>query len=284
MNNPRSIKLIDFLQRNFLPRSTRVLNIVSILSLVGSVIIFYVMLPILFNTDWKDPVLKYGAQKYTDIVVGSITWSDYYKSFDYIVTYLFLGVFFIVWISLTPLINRISSEKVAVRNVILNERRDIIALYLIVGFLSYSLALWFMRGIFPTFEILITCILAVMGLVLYLKSWSANTSESVNLPEFSNKLVAVFLATVFSYFSVIGLLAFVKFIDSSFLLNDVSVIRQRPPTLTIGISRLSRILRTVFSDNFVKRHTSDIDSHGVIFGRASGNYSFRPPAAGIFFI
>jgi hypothetical protein len=220
MNNSRIPRLMNFLKNNFIPRSQRVLNLVSIFGLVSSIVIFYLIIPILFNTSLRHPVLKYGAEKYTDVIVGRTTWSDFYKSFDYIAVYLFLLIFFFIWFFSVFLINRLPSTYQTVKREQIIDKVNALSSFVVIGCLAYTIGLWLMTRTFPLVEVTTTCIIAAIWLVLKLKSQAAPYPQI--LYESSNRFVSFLLGIFFTFFSVIGIIGAVKLVDPNFLISDIS--------------------------------------------------------------
>lgn len=183
----------EFIKIKMLPDSLYTLNFIFLLSLLSSAVIS--------GISWL--ILRHGTQTYSDIIVGSITWFDFYKSLDYRTVTVILGSFIAAWVVLTPMVNKITTRKkketypVCIQsNLVLN---------IVVGFFCYSLTLLLaMPGTFPTREFLITSVLAVMGFLFYYKVYTVDSK--VEQSEVHNNFIIVLLSVLFSHFSVLAVL------------------------------------------------------------------------------
>jgi len=191
------LNVIGNYKKSFLPRSLRVLNIVTSLSLANSIVI----------TILGGLILQDGKQKYTDLIVGNITWVNFYKSFDYIIVYLFFTVFLTSWLFLTVWFNRISSVD-STNNANEPNKPNNIILNIVLGCLSFSLTLYVIlpKNLFPSIEFIITSLVATIGFIYYLKI----EVKSKDFAELSKKFGFVCIAVLFVYFSVIALLVVIN--------------------------------------------------------------------------
>lgn len=176
------------LREHFVPRSSKVALVASLVAFMVSGALTYALMPF----------LNQGAQGYSDLIVGSVTWVDHYKSFDYYVIYLFLGLFYLSWAGLIPLLNRHPRLTAAEQIEIGAEAHPYIPA-VVVGCVAYSLTLWILRGVFPQSEFLVTAVLASLAVLLLADS---RPRGRVGLG-----FVAALLTSIFLYFSGIAVLA-----------------------------------------------------------------------------
>ncbi len=193
--------------RYFVPNSREAATLASVLSLMGGAAAAW-----LLGQSVRD-----GIQQYTDVTVGSITWSGYYKSYDYILLYGFLLTFFTLWVASVPVCNAAYSGRLTRRPDQPGATGNIQTPHILLGLLAYGVGLWLMRGVYSR-ELIAISLVAAGWMLFRRKGWLADFSLLAISD--ANKCTISLLAIVFGYFSVIGLFALTKALHPSLPIDD----------------------------------------------------------------
>ncbi len=199
-------KFVSYLINCLYTASTAQLSTAFLFGITSSVISLF-----LFS-----PFLKSCKQIYPDLIVGSITWVDYCKTFDYLIVFVFLAVFFVMWtISLlltSRLWHRIEKTYCQDKRRLLNFDSHYMnhAILVCVGVVAYVAGFWFVSGTMNGFKII--AFFLIVGGVLYLKDVTTGKSEW-----FGFRFVLVVLISIFTY------LSFFAVLTVFYLINPIAI-------------------------------------------------------------
>ncbi|EPX60397.1 hypothetical protein D187_001884 [Cystobacter fuscus DSM 2262] len=183
----------------------------------ASLLVSLVLGGLLFDQSWRNLLRLWsrsGSQSYPDIIVGSITWSNSYKDFDFTVIYGSLLLVFAVFFVVAGVLNRLRFTWLEDREP--SSRRGPLAMWLGAASILYALVLWVTRGAAPREELIGAGVLtASVGLS---HAWARVVLKVKDLEAFSLEYLATLLLGAGLWFSGVGLYV-LKELSSPHVLN-----------------------------------------------------------------
>lgn len=184
-----------------------------------------------------------GKQIYDDIIVGSITWNDIYKTSDYLITGTFLFLFFSIIILNLAVFNSCKKQKSkALYDTQMTSNATPYSFkYVLMTGVIYLILYWLLTGVLPKFESI--CLL--IGLLGYIfiedRAYRSQTQYSYFSKKINRKLSFIAFFLIFLYFSAISLVALAKFINPLIFIDDINVAKK-----IVYISSFIGILGSLF--------------------------------------
>lgn len=153
--------------------------------------------------------MKNKSESYTDIIVGHITWINFYKSSDYVLIYTFLSLFLFFLFPFLFMFNKIFGSKTNKISVIDDEPPfGWIFNVIVVGFI-YSVSIWLFTGDYTKFGFITTLSLAML-LLAFLYKFVVNKSKDTSIGPLTTVLSLALVNTIFLYLSGNAILVFIK--------------------------------------------------------------------------
>lgn len=169
-----------------------------------------------------------GKQIYDDIIVGSITWNDIYKTSDYLIIGTFLFLFFTIIILILAVYsfrNKRNSESLYDVQITSSSTSYSFKYVLMTGII-YLILYWVLTGILPKFE----SMFLLIGLSGYLfmedRAYKSQTKYSYFSEKLNPKVSMLVFFLIFLYFTAISAVALAKFLNPFIFIDDINVAKK----------------------------------------------------------